>query len=74
MWKSGTETINGHKMKWEAKVYDEGSQFGINKGRISKLWISQDGEQVCNYDRGWDVRPKTPEAKQVYNMLIAKFN
>ena len=73
MWQAGTETINGHKLKWSAKVYDEGSAYGIKGGRISKLGISQDGKVVCNYDRGWDVRPQTPEAKQVYNMLLTKF-
>lgn len=74
MWKAGTETINGKKIKWEIKVFNEGSQFGINNGKISKLSIEQDGYQVCNYDRGWDKKPSTPEAKQVYNMLISKFN
>lgn len=44
---------------WQAKVYDIGSRFGINKGRVSKLaickgdsWIPT--EVVFNYDRGLD--------------------
>ncbi len=27
-----------------------------------------------NYDRGWDVRPKTPEAKAVLSAIIKNFN
>lgn len=44
---------------WNAKVYDTGSDFGIEGGRISKLNICK-GErweaslQVYNYDRGLD--------------------
>lgn len=36
--------------KFSAKLYDEPSIFGINEGRISKLYI----EGNANYDRGWD--------------------
>ena len=35
MWKYGI--ING--FEYEVKVYDTGSQYGINGGRISKLWL-----------------------------------
>lgn len=51
-------TIDGKK--FTAKVYEENSEeFGINGGNISKLWI----EGTLNFDRGWDERPKTTEAK-----------
>ena len=55
MWKHGE--YNG--FSWCIKVFDEGSRFGINNGRISKLWIQrkQNREEVANYDRGWDVKP-----------------
>ena len=51
MWKHGE--YNG--FSWCIKVFDEGSRFGINNGRISKLWIQkkQNKEEVANYDRGW---------------------
>jgi hypothetical protein len=42
--------------KFEAKLYDDGSVFGINDGRVSKLEIKDaKGITVLNYDRGWDV-------------------
>ena len=44
---------------FQAKVYNTGSQFGINKGRVSKLSVCQGTRwnpetQVYNYDRGLD--------------------
>lgn len=29
MWKQGYITIDGHTFRWEAKVYEQGSVFGI---------------------------------------------
>lgn len=62
MWREGTIGIpcegGTHKIAhyWE-KVFEEGSEFGINGGRISKLMIKIDGRVVLNYDRGWDIEP-----------------
>lgn len=64
-WKLGT--IDG--IKFNAKVYEEPSEFGIKNGNVSKLWI--DG--VCNYDRGWDVRAKTAEGKAMVKAILAYF-
>ena len=50
MWRKGTVG----KYRWEAKVYDEGSHFGIGDGRISKLIIILGKKWVFNYDRGFD--------------------
>lgn len=43
----------------EAKVFSVGSTYGINNGRISKLYIKEWCGLCCaNYDRGyWDVEP-----------------
>lgn len=51
---------------FEAKLFDTPSCHGINKGRISKLSIYNDGERlakrdffaacIINYDRGWDIK------------------
>ncbi len=38
----------------EAKIYDIGSQYGIDGGRISKLYVTRNGQVVFNYDRGED--------------------
>lgn len=61
---------------FKAKVYDEGSKFGINNGRISKLfvWKSELGRicnrKVANYDRGWDMQPTDKTEKEVLQRII----
>lgn len=48
--------------RFQAKVYDTGSKYGINKGRVSKLlvWDATVGVNACiiSYDRGWDRKPQ----------------
>ena len=58
------------------KAFEEGSEWGINGGRISKLSIKIDGEWVANYDRGWDVKPAdNDEAAQLaYCILLNEYN
>ena len=58
------------------KAYDEGSDYGINGGRISKLSIKIDGEWVVNYDRGWNIEPdENDEAAQIaYCILLNEYN
>ena len=64
-WTHGTVTVDdGSEFDFEAKVYDEPSQFGIETGRfpgggnISKLGVSRADNgyepQALTYDRGWD--------------------
>ncbi len=56
---------------FQAKVYDTGSKYGIDNGRVSKLCIWRTKETdghiakhcVVNYDRGWDVRPESVDDK-----------
>lgn len=48
-----------------AKVFDEPSDFGIERGRVSKLFITDaSGECVASYERGWDQPPSTPAARR----------
>lgn len=58
------------------KAYDEGSAYGINEGKISKLQITIDGEMVASYDRGWDIEPaEDDEATQIaYCILLNEYN
>ena len=81
LWKKGTYLVTckgrkGYKKYfWEAKVYDEGSVYGINTGRISKLgiWLeNNDGTltTVCNYDRGWDIKPINDEVLGIVDYLV----
>lgn len=57
------------------KHYEEGSRFGIEGGRVSKLTIRRFGEprDLCNYDRGWDIEP-ADEVKTVYALILEKYN
>ena len=73
MWNEGILQVDGKQVYFQAKVYDEGSQFGINNGRISKLYASVNGKVLFTYDRGWDVKPKDAFSQDALNELLAKF-
>ena len=70
MWSKGT--IDG--FDYNVKHYAESSQFGIDGGKISKLWIAKDGMEEASYERGWAMRPKTKESRKVYEELLARYN
>ena len=70
-WVKGTG--NG-KIAFAAKVFDEGSKYGIDNGRISKLDIRQDNKIIVNFNRGWDVEPQMPEHRAIYEAITAKLN
>ena len=74
-WTLGRATVNGKTYKIQMVRFDEPSQYGIRRGHISKLWVSEtDHEAIINYDRGWDVRPKTETAKAILAAIIKQFN
>ena len=74
-WTLFQATVNGKKYQGSMVYFDEPSKFGIRKGRISKLvFYDLEHTESVNYDRGWDVRPKTPEAKAVLSAIIKNFN
>ena len=70
MWSEGI--IDGYD--FQVKHYEEGSQFGIDGGKISKLWIAKDGMEEASYERGWARRPKSAESEKVYEELLARYN
>jgi hypothetical protein len=68
LWTDGRIlTMEGYS--FSAKMHDEPSKFGIEGGKISKLEVRKDDEIVMNYDRGWDVDPKTPEHKEALQRI-----
>jgi hypothetical protein len=77
MWSEGilTGPETGVPYKYWVKHYEEGSEFGIDGGRISKLTIRRlnDHRDLCNYDRGWDIKP-AGEVRAVYAMILEKYN
>ena len=79
MWKEGTigipkEGKNYKVVHYWIKVYEEGSQFGINGGKILKLTLKLDGEVIANYDRGWDIEPTTEDANLALCILLNEHN
>lgn len=74
MWREGTIIINKKGYRYWVKHFDEGSQFGIDGGRISKLMIKRSGEIVCNYDRGWDINPVDEDTEFALAILMKDYN
>jgi hypothetical protein len=66
--------VAGHR--FDALVFPEHAEcpeFELEDSRISKLWIKRlsDERTVCNFDRGWDVRPTTKLAAAIVDFLAA---
>lgn len=64
--------------RFQAKVFDVGSKFGIDGGRISKLevWDEQKRKsrlgfgEMLSYDRGWNKRPDSENAESILQALL----
>ena len=66
----GDISIDNKTYRVNAKVFLEDSEFGIENGPVSKLWIADsNGNWIINYDRGWDVKP-TAETEEIYNIAL----
>jgi len=74
MWKEGSQRVYDSVYHYWMKVYDEGSQFGIDDGKISKLMLKRDDKIVANYDRGWDVQPADPDTRFAVEILLHSEN
>ena len=70
MWKEGSLKVYNSIFHYWIKVYEVGSQYGIEGGKISKLMLKRDGKTVCNYDRGLDVKPVDEETQLAYEILV----
>lgn len=74
MWKKGIVEILGQKYEYEAKVFENGSEYGIANGVISKLTIwNQENKEVCIYDRGWVLEPDTFKDLMAYREVLKIF-
>ena len=74
MWKEGTVSVNGEIFHYWMKQYEEGSEFGINGGRISKLTIKRSGREVYNYDRGEDIAPIDKNTETALEIILKSDN
>jgi hypothetical protein len=70
MWIEG----NMDGCRYWVKQYAEGSVFGIDNGRISKLYASRDGYAVMSYDRGWDMEPVGCKDRALLAKLLKAYN
>ena len=70
MWKEGNLKVQDSIYHYWMKVYEEGSQFGIDGGKVSKLMLKRDGTVVCSYDRGWDIEPAAPDTQLAVEILL----
>ncbi len=70
MWTRGA--IGGYTY-W-IKHYEAGSEYGIDEGRISKMTIRKDGKELFNFDLGLDFDRLDAEGRNVYAVLIEKYN
>ena len=79
MWSKGTIGVpqkDGSYItcKYCVKHYEEGSEWGINEGRISKLEIRINGKITANYDRGWDIEPEDETTQTALAILLKEYN
>ena len=74
MWREGSIKIGEDIFHYWIKQYGSGSVYGIEGGRISKLMIKRNGEIVCNYDRGWDIKPVDEDTEFTLAILIKDYN
>jgi len=70
-WVKGS---GGDNITFVAKVFDDGSEYGIDNGRVSKLEIRKDNEIIISYERGWDNEPTNAEHKKIYQAVMKKLN
>ena len=74
MWKTGVIKTESSTIRYWIKQYEEGSEYGIDEGRISKLTLVREDKTIANYDRGWDLLPTDNEAELVLAILLKQFN
>ena len=82
VWVEGNAVVQSEDYKYlngysfSAKVYDAPSTFGINKGRISKLYVRDvsANTEVIGYDREWYCEPQYPQEKAVLEALLTIFD
>jgi len=74
MWKEGAIKVRNSVFNFWVKHYDEGSCYGIDEGRISKVMLKRNGITVCNYDRGWDVLPVDEDTEIALEILKKEYN
>ena len=50
------------------------TQANTESTTVASLMLKIDGEIVCNYDRGWDVRPTCKAAEVALEILLYEYD
>lgn len=82
MRKEGKFTIDGMPLMYQAKVFQDPSELGINGGRISKLEVTidlGDGKwhrafTMLIYDRGWTLEPDDDISKKALDYILKLYD
>lgn len=74
MFREGSIKVKDSIIHYWVKHFEEGSKFGIDGGRISKLMLKENGTVVANYDRGWDIKPTDEESEIALAILMKEYN
>lgn len=68
--KDGWATGKIGPYEFQAWVFDEASIYGINNGRVSKLFMSKQKETIVRYDRKWELEPTDKKGIAAYQQLL----
>lgn len=67
IWLTGTIDDNA----FGVKVCDEESHFGIDDGRVIKLYINDSaGQEIVAYERGWEKYPQDPAKESLLDAIL----
>ena len=72
-WQEGTIRVHDRIYHYWVKQYPESSKYGIGGGRVSKLMLKRKDEIVCNYDRGWDVKPIDEDTELAKDIILHQY-
>lgn len=73
MWQEGIFTSHNRKVVYLAKVSTEPFEDGIDNGRIFKLGVVVDGEEVISYDRGWEMYLEDESLEEILDQILERF-
>lgn len=57
-------------ISFTALVFSEPSEFGINAGRVSKLFMVRDQKPVLTYDRRWEKEAEDKPTLATFQRLL----
>ena len=75
-WTFGIVARGSERFTFEVKRCEDATVFGIDQGRIVKLWIATaiGYTPIATYERGWDRLPRCEEHWEVTQAIIDRFN